>query len=71
MSQQTTETSQEIQIKVTDRELNLWRLANSKTASDEEVGKAVRLLFQSLRQRRARYIVRQLGLDQTRTGWNW
>jgi hypothetical protein len=61
MNAQQTETTVEVLIKMSQREINLWRLANTRATTDEEVRTAVRLLFQSLRERGARYLVRELG----------
>jgi hypothetical protein len=57
----TDEPSVELLVKLTIKEINLWRLANAKATSDEEVKNANRLLSESLRSRSARYTVRQLG----------
>ena len=53
--------SVELLVKLTIKEINLWRLANSKATPAEEVKKANSLLSQSLRARGARYLVRELG----------
>jgi hypothetical protein len=58
----TDEPSVELLVKLTIKEINLWRLANAKATSDEEVKNANRLLSESLRSRSARYTVRQLEL---------
>jgi hypothetical protein len=61
MSEQLSETTVELLAKMTDREINLWRLANSKAASDAEAKKAAWLLVKSIRERGGRYTVRELG----------
>lgn len=55
------DTTVEVLVKMSQREVNLWRLANTRAISDKEIEMAVRLLFQSLRGRGARYLVRELG----------
>jgi hypothetical protein len=64
----TEELSVELQVKLTIKEINLWRLANAKATSDEEVRKANSLLSQSLRARGARYLVRELGRQSYNAG---
>jgi hypothetical protein len=55
------EPSVELLVKMTDKEINLWRLANSKATSEDESRKALKMLAKSLRERGCRYTVRQLG----------
>lgn len=59
--QQTEEPTHEVMVKVTLKELNLWRIMNAKASTDEESRVAAKLLAKSLRQRQARYLVRELG----------
>jgi hypothetical protein len=51
----------ELFVKMTDREINLWRLANGKATSDDESRKALKMLAKSMRERGCRYTVRELG----------
>jgi hypothetical protein len=53
----------ELSIKMTEREINLWRLAMARAASEEETRKASKLLFRTLKERACRYTVRELGKD--------
>ena len=53
--------SVELLIKLTDREVNLFRLAMSKAAAEEEAKQATKLLFRTLKERQCRYTVRELG----------
>jgi hypothetical protein len=41
--------SVELLIKLTDREINLFRLAMSKAAAEEEAKEATKLLFETLK----------------------
>jgi K+/H+ antiporter YhaU regulatory subunit KhtT len=53
--------SVELLIKLTDREINLFRLAMSRAAAEEEAKQATKMLFKTLKQRQCRYTVRELG----------
>ena len=57
--------SVELSIKMTQREINLFRLAMARAASEEETKKASKLLFRTLKERSCRYTVRELGKDFT------
>jgi hypothetical protein len=50
----------ELSVKLTEREVNLMRLAASRAASAEESKEAGRMFFKSLRARESRYQVRRL-----------
>jgi hypothetical protein len=53
--------SVELLVKLTDKEINLWRLANGKANADEEAKRASWLMIKSIRERNGRYTVRELG----------
>jgi hypothetical protein len=55
------EPSVELLIKLNDREINLFRLAMSRAAAEEEAKEATKMLFKTLKQRQCRYTVRELG----------
>ena len=57
----TQDPSVELLIKLTDREINLFRLAMSRAAAEEEAKQATKLLFRTLKERQCRYTVRELG----------
>ena len=59
MNAQQTEPTHELTVKVTEREINLWRLANCQLTMDGKVRVAFKLFIKSLRKRIA--MVRQLG----------
>jgi hypothetical protein len=53
----------EVTEKMTRLEIDLWRLAHSKAATESEAAEAAAMIFKSLRQRDSRYAVRQLGSE--------
>jgi RecA-family ATPase len=53
--------SVELLIKLTDREINLFRLAMSRAAAEDKAKEATKMLFKTLKQRQCRYTVRELG----------
>jgi hypothetical protein len=53
----------EVSEKITQLEINYWRVAHSKSATVQEAEEAAKRFFQSLRQRDGRYIVRRLGSE--------
>jgi hypothetical protein len=58
------EVSVEISAKTTKFEVDCWRVAHSRSASEEETTQAAIRFFRSLRQRNSRYLVRELGLPK-------
>jgi hypothetical protein len=61
MNAQQDDVSHELMAKLTLKELNLWRLMTANASTDEESRIAAKLLAKSLRERGARYLVRELG----------
>jgi hypothetical protein len=53
----------ELIIGLDKKEINLWRLANSQSASRKEWEAAALVLVTSLRRRRCRYTVKKLGYN--------
>jgi hypothetical protein len=54
----------EITEKATKFEVDCWRVAHSKAATEQEAAEAAIKFFRSLRQRNSRYLVRELGLPK-------
>jgi hypothetical protein len=52
----------EITEKTTKFEVDCWRVAHSRAASEAEAAAAAIAFFKSVRQRNSRYLVRQLGI---------
>jgi hypothetical protein len=54
----------ELSTKLTKEQIEIWRLAISKAASEEDVKKSAKAFFKSLRASGTRYKVRELGRAQ-------
>jgi hypothetical protein len=54
----------EVSEKMNRLEVDLWRVAHSKSASEQETTEAAVMFFRSVRQRNSRYQVRELGLPK-------
>jgi hypothetical protein len=60
----------EISEKATKLEVDWWRLAHSKSATEKETAEAAVMFFRSVRQRNSRYLVRQLGSPKQSQDYN-
>jgi hypothetical protein len=57
----------ELLVKLTNEQVELWRLAISRVSDEQESKQAAKQLFRSLRLSGARYTVRELGADALRS----
>jgi hypothetical protein len=57
----------ELQVKLTNEQISLWRQAASRASSEQEFKASAKAFFASLRASGARFTVRQLGAEPIRS----